>query len=118
MPTPGLVDDLLNDTNNPVQSITTVGQGAVDAVNMALTAQANAPPPAATGVTGSGPEASGIVGVGVSVDLDTDDLLGAVSGRCFSPSNRQCWLPGYDINTDYESKTPPGITRKVSVIVP
>ncbi|KAI1421139.1 multicopper oxidase-domain-containing protein [Xylaria sp. FL1777] len=32
-------------------------------------------------------------------------------GACFSPSNRACWSPGFDINTDYESKTPPGIVR-------
>lgn len=116
-PAPGLVDDLLNNANNLVQSITTAGQAAVDAVNAALAAQAGAPQPAATGVTGSGPEASGVASVSVSVDVDTDNLLGAVSGSCFGPGNRQCWAPGFDINTDYESKTPPGTTRKVSLVV-
>ncbi|KAJ3551423.1 hypothetical protein NPX13_g11365 [Xylaria arbuscula] len=32
-------------------------------------------------------------------------------GACFTPSNRACWSPGFDINTDYETKTPPGIVR-------
>lgn len=116
-PAPGLVDDLLNNANNLVQSITTAGQAAVDAVNAALAAQAGAPQPAATGVTGSGPEASGVASISVSVDVDTDNLLGAVAGSCFGPGNRQCWAPGFDINTDYESKTPPGTTRKVSLVV-
>ncbi|KAI0503422.1 multicopper oxidase-domain-containing protein [Xylaria bambusicola] len=32
-------------------------------------------------------------------------------GACFTPSNRACWSPGFDINTDYETKTPPGVVR-------
>jgi len=32
------------------------------------------------------------------------------------PQNRSCWLPGFDINTDYETSTgvPPGVLREVS----
>lgn len=34
---------------------------------------------------------------------------------CNTPSNRACWVTGYDINTDYESKTPTtGVTVPVS----
>ncbi|KAI1432537.1 multicopper oxidase-domain-containing protein [Xylaria sp. CBS 124048] len=33
------------------------------------------------------------------------------SASCNTPSTRSCWLPGYDINTDYEVKTPPGVVR-------
>ncbi|KAI0408512.1 multicopper oxidase-domain-containing protein [Xylaria palmicola] len=32
-------------------------------------------------------------------------------GTCNTPSNRACWTTGFDINTDYEAKTPPGIIR-------
>ncbi|KAI0969502.1 multicopper oxidase-domain-containing protein [Xylaria arbuscula] len=32
-------------------------------------------------------------------------------GTCFTPSNRACWSPGFNINTDYETKTPPGVVR-------
>lgn len=36
---------------------------------------------------------------------------------CNTPSNRACWVTGYDINTDYEKKTPKtGVTRSVSLI--
>ncbi|KAI5919594.1 probing oxygen channels in Melanocarpus Albomyces laccase [Camillea tinctor] len=29
-------------------------------------------------------------------------------GSCNTPSNRACWSNGFDIHTDYETKTPPG----------
>ena len=34
-----------------------------------------------------------------------------------SPQNRSCWVPGFDINTDYELPTgiPPGVLREVSL---
>ena len=36
------------------------------------------------------------------------------SASCNTPSNRACWSPGFDINTDYEAKTPTtGVTRPV-----
>jgi hypothetical protein len=33
-----------------------------------------------------------------------------------SPQNRSCWVPGFDINTDYETSSgvPPGVLRPVS----
>jgi hypothetical protein len=50
------------------------------------------------------------------------DLLTPLEGRqdaaglpsCNTPSNRACWTTGFDINTDYELKTPTtNVTRKV-----
>lgn len=32
---------------------------------------------------------------------------------CNTPGNRQCWTKGFDINTNYEEKTPDGIVRNV-----
>ncbi|TRX88988.1 hypothetical protein FHL15_010110 [Xylaria flabelliformis] len=34
-----------------------------------------------------------------------------VRGSCNTPTNRACWSSGFDINTDYETKTPSGTTR-------
>ncbi|KAK5661604.1 hypothetical protein OQA88_9704 [Cercophora sp. LCS_1] len=37
-------------------------------------------------------------------------------GSCHTPSNRACWATGFNINTDYESVTPPsGTTRKYTL---
>ena len=46
--------------------------------------------------------------------LSTADLIQyAASGSCNTATNRSCWMDGFDINTDYEKKIPPGITRQV-----
>ena len=29
-----------------------------------------------------------------------------------SPHTRNCWIDGFDINTDYEAKVPPGVLRE------
>lgn len=34
------------------------------------------------------------------------------SGCVNSPQTRNCWIDGFDINTDYESKVPPGVVRE------
>ncbi|KAI0532733.1 multicopper oxidase-domain-containing protein [Xylaria digitata] len=40
------------------------------------------------------------------------DALGVRGpGSCHTPSNRACWSPGFDINTDYDTKTPAGTLR-------
>lgn len=37
------------------------------------------------------------------------------SKNCNTPSNRACWLPGFDINTDWEVDSPTtGVVRSVS----
>lgn len=37
---------------------------------------------------------------------------------CHTPSNRACWSPGFDINTDYEDKIPDtGVTRQYTLTV-
>lgn len=37
---------------------------------------------------------------------------------CNTPSNRACWVTGYDINTDYEKETPTtGVTRTYTLTV-
>ena len=41
------------------------------------------------------------------------DLIPRAS-TCNTPSNRACWSNGFDINTDYEVRTPPGGQRTVS----
>ncbi len=33
------------------------------------------------------------------------------------PDNRACWKNDWDINTDYEVDTPPGVTRTVSFLL-
>ena len=39
------------------------------------------------------------------------------AASCNTPSNRACWTEGFDINTDWETKTPiTGVTRTVGVI--
>lgn len=39
---------------------------------------------------------------------------GARGPTCNTPSNRACWSPGFDINTDYEVNTPfTGVTQAV-----
>ncbi|KAI0398570.1 multicopper oxidase [Xylariaceae sp. FL0594] len=40
------------------------------------------------------------------------DLLPRVAGSCNTATNRACWSTGYDIDTDYTTVTPPGITRE------
>ena len=35
--------------------------------------------------------------------------------NCNTPENRACWTSGFDINTDWEQKTPlTGVTRQAS----
>lgn len=45
-----------------------------------------------------------------------DESLGLLKRQsCNTASNRQCWSPGFDINTDYEASVPDtGVTVKVS----
>ena len=39
-----------------------------------------------------------------------------VAPTCNTPSNRACWTTGFDINTDYETSTPPsGTTRQYTL---
>ncbi|AEO68473.1 benzenediol:oxygen oxidoreductase [Thermothielavioides terrestris NRRL 8126] len=54
------------------------------------------------------------------------DLLTPLEGRqdaaglpsCNTPSNRACWTTGFDINTDYELKTPTtNVTRKYTLVL-
>lgn len=52
-----------------------------------------------------------LVGVGHCAPSQPGPLEIRGPGPCHTPSNRACWSPGFDINTDYEAKTPPGITR-------
>lgn len=41
------------------------------------------------------------------------------SESCNTPSNRACWSPGFDIETDYEVEIPhTGVTRRVSEMKP
>ena len=43
---------------------------------------------------------------------------GGFGGNCNSPTNRQCWSLGFNINTDFELGTPTtGNTRRVSKIM-
>ncbi|KAK2002094.1 multicopper oxidase [Colletotrichum falcatum] len=45
-----------------------------------------------------------------------DDNQGLKS--CNTPSNRQCWVDGFDINTAYEEKTPDtGVTREYTLVL-
>lgn len=37
---------------------------------------------------------------------------------CNTAHNRGCWSAGFNINTDYESSTPLGVTRFVSITPP
>ncbi|KAI9698851.1 MAG: hypothetical protein M1820_007358 [Bogoriella megaspora] len=37
---------------------------------------------------------------------------GSIKANCNSPTNRQCWSEGFDINTDYELRIPQGVVRK------
>jgi len=47
-----------------------------------------------------------------SADLVHRDLEPRGPGSCHTTSNRACWSPGFDINTDYEVNVPPaGTTR-------
>jgi hypothetical protein len=44
--------------------------------------------------------------------------LAARASTCNTPSNRACWTTGFDINTDYEAKTPTtGVTRQYSLSI-
>lgn len=40
--------------------------------------------------------------------------LGQGAASCHTAQNRACWSGGFDINTDYELSTPPGVTRSYS----
>lgn len=48
-------------------------------------------------------------------DFQAEGYGGGGGSGCNSPTNRQCWSPGFNINTDYELGTPnTGKTRRVS----
>ncbi|KAI1817913.1 multicopper oxidase [Poronia punctata] len=40
------------------------------------------------------------------------DLEARLAGSCNTATNRACWATGYDIDTDYSTVVPPGITRE------
>ncbi|KAI1111499.1 multicopper oxidase-domain-containing protein [Nemania sp. NC0429] len=52
-----------------------------------------------------------LAGVGQCAPSQPNKLEVRGPGPCHTPSNRACWSPGFDINTDYEAKTPPGVVR-------
>ncbi|GAP91438.2 putative laccase [Rosellinia necatrix] len=52
-----------------------------------------------------------LAGLGQCAPSQPNDLEVRGPGSCHTPSNRACWRTGFDINTDYETKTPPGIVR-------
>ncbi|KAJ8120299.1 hypothetical protein ONZ43_g2958 [Nemania bipapillata] len=52
-----------------------------------------------------------LVGIGQCAPSQPSALEARSSGSCNTPSNRACWSPGFDINTDYETKTPAGVVR-------
>ncbi|KAI0872421.1 multicopper oxidase-domain-containing protein [Hypoxylon argillaceum] len=52
-----------------------------------------------------------LVGIGQCAPSQPNVLEARSSGSCNTPSNRACWSPGFDINTDYETKTPTGVVR-------
>lgn len=38
--------------------------------------------------------------------------------NCNTPSNRACWLPGFDIHTDWEQSTPnTGVVRSYTLVI-
>jgi hypothetical protein len=39
-------------------------------------------------------------------------LKDTVPGCVNLPHSRSCWIEGFDINTDYEAKVPPGVLRE------
>ncbi|OAA56354.1 laccase [Niveomyces insectorum RCEF 264] len=45
------------------------------------------------------------------------ELLSRESPSCNTPTNRACWSGNYNINTDYETTTPPGTTRRYTLTV-
>ncbi|KAI1125456.1 multicopper oxidase-domain-containing protein [Nemania abortiva] len=52
-----------------------------------------------------------LAGVGQCAPSQPKALEVRDAGSCNTPSNRACWSPGFDINTDYETKTPAGVVR-------
>ncbi|KAH8157335.1 hypothetical protein CIB48_g10906 [Xylaria polymorpha] len=52
-----------------------------------------------------------LAGLGQCAPSQPNGLEVRGTGSCNTPSNRACWSPGFDINTDYETKTPPGVIR-------
>ncbi|KAI1360622.1 laccase [Xylaria arbuscula] len=43
--------------------------------------------------------------------------LGQGASSCNDVDNRACWSSGFDINTDYELSTPPGVSRSYSWVL-
>ncbi|KAI1258752.1 laccase [Xylariaceae sp. FL1019] len=43
--------------------------------------------------------------------------IGHAGEICNTATNRGCWSSGFDINTDYESATPSGVTRSYSWVI-
>ncbi|KAI1750736.1 multicopper oxidase-domain-containing protein [Xylaria castorea] len=52
-----------------------------------------------------------LAGLGQCAPSQPNGLEVRGPGSCYTASNRACWSPGFDINTDYETKTPPGTTK-------
>jgi hypothetical protein len=42
----------------------------------------------------------------------TQDVKPRVAGTCNTATDRACWTTGYDINTDYQTQTPPGVIQE------
>ncbi|KAI1821444.1 multicopper oxidase-domain-containing protein [Xylaria intraflava] len=49
-----------------------------------------------------------LAGLGQCTPLQAKEAKVRGPGSCNTPSDRACWRPGFDINTDYEAGTPPG----------
>ncbi|KAI1188851.1 laccase [Nemania serpens] len=49
--------------------------------------------------------------VGLGQSAPSSHSLEPRGAACNTAQNRGCWSSGFNINTDYESKTPPGVTR-------
>ncbi|KAI0204472.1 multicopper oxidase-domain-containing protein [Astrocystis sublimbata] len=52
-----------------------------------------------------------LAGIGQCAPSPLNELEARIPGSCNTATNRACWSPGYDINTDYETKTPPGVVK-------
>lgn len=46
--------------------------------------------------------------------VPTQDLSPRIAPSCNTATNRACWSGLYNINTDYETSTPPGTTVSVT----
>ncbi len=68
----------------------------------AAPASFNASVPAANSTLSVAPSAP----TGVTAGATPDTAPDTSAQNCNTPSNRACWLPGFDVNTDWEANTP------------